>query len=162
MAYDLPGTAGARILWGTGRGNYQRTGSYLQGNLNRSLMSAQPVTPGAGETVTYNIRLINPGPDLETVVLTNTIPADVTYSGNLSASSGSASYTAGQVRWQGTVPGGLPVGIRYTVFVNGNVTNPQPIVNNALVNDGLGNLWPLSSTIIANGEASYLPVTVRK
>ncbi len=162
VAYDLPGTAGARILWGTGRGNYQRTGSYLQGNLNRSLMSAQPVTPGAGETVTYNIRLINPGPDLETVVLTNTIPADVTYSGNLSASSGSASYTAGQVRWQGTVPGGLPVGIRYTVFVNGNVTNPQPIVNNALVNDGLGNLWPLSSTIIANGEASYLPVTVRK
>jgi hypothetical protein len=27
VAYDLPGTASARILWGTGRGNYQRTGS---------------------------------------------------------------------------------------------------------------------------------------
>lgn len=27
VAYDLPGTAGARILWGTGRGSYQRTGS---------------------------------------------------------------------------------------------------------------------------------------
>ncbi len=27
VAYELPGTAGARILWGTGRGNYQRTGS---------------------------------------------------------------------------------------------------------------------------------------
>ena len=27
VAYDLPGTANARILWGTGRGNYQRTGS---------------------------------------------------------------------------------------------------------------------------------------
>lgn len=26
VAYDLPGTAGARILWGTGRGNYQRQG----------------------------------------------------------------------------------------------------------------------------------------
>jgi len=26
-AYDLPGTAGARILWGTGRGSYLRTGS---------------------------------------------------------------------------------------------------------------------------------------
>jgi hypothetical protein len=25
VAYDLPGTAGARVLWGTGRGNYQRT-----------------------------------------------------------------------------------------------------------------------------------------
>ncbi|ABK19347.1 FG-GAP-like repeat-containing protein [Syntrophobacter fumaroxidans] len=27
VAYDLPGTANARILWGTGRGNYQRTGT---------------------------------------------------------------------------------------------------------------------------------------
>lgn len=26
VAYDLPGTAGAKILWGTGRGNYQRDG----------------------------------------------------------------------------------------------------------------------------------------
>ncbi|MBF0225548.1 MAG: VCBS repeat-containing protein [Desulfobacterales bacterium] len=28
-AYDLPGTSNARILWGTGRGNFQRTGSIL-------------------------------------------------------------------------------------------------------------------------------------
>ena len=26
LAFDLPGTANAKILWGTGRGNYQRTG----------------------------------------------------------------------------------------------------------------------------------------
>jgi hypothetical protein len=26
VAYDLPGTAGARILWQTGRGNYRRNG----------------------------------------------------------------------------------------------------------------------------------------
>jgi hypothetical protein len=26
VAYDLPGTAGAQILWGTGRGNYWRDG----------------------------------------------------------------------------------------------------------------------------------------
>jgi hypothetical protein len=29
VAYDLPGTAGARVIWGTGRGSYQRRGSYL-------------------------------------------------------------------------------------------------------------------------------------
>ncbi len=29
VAYDLPGTAGARILWGTGRGNYWRNGYVL-------------------------------------------------------------------------------------------------------------------------------------
>lgn len=27
VVYDLPGTASAQVLWGTGRGNYQRTGS---------------------------------------------------------------------------------------------------------------------------------------
>jgi Calx-beta domain/FG-GAP-like repeat len=27
VAYDLPGTAGARVLWGTGRGGYKRTGA---------------------------------------------------------------------------------------------------------------------------------------
>jgi FG-GAP-like repeat len=27
VAYDLPGTANARVLWGTGRGNYQRSAS---------------------------------------------------------------------------------------------------------------------------------------
>lgn len=26
VAYDLPGSSGARILWGTGRGSYERTG----------------------------------------------------------------------------------------------------------------------------------------
>jgi hypothetical protein len=30
VAYDLPGTGQARILWATGRGNYQRTGSLLK------------------------------------------------------------------------------------------------------------------------------------
>ncbi|MEA1905351.1 MAG: FG-GAP-like repeat-containing protein [Euryarchaeota archaeon] len=29
VAYDLPGTAGARVLWGTGRGSYHRTGESL-------------------------------------------------------------------------------------------------------------------------------------
>ena len=30
VAYDLPGTANAKILWGTGRGNYQRNGYFVQ------------------------------------------------------------------------------------------------------------------------------------
>ena len=33
VAYDLPGTAHARVLWGTGRGNYQRTGTASPGPL---------------------------------------------------------------------------------------------------------------------------------
>ncbi len=42
VAYDLPGSANARIYWGTGRGNYQRTGSYLVKPLQASGMSVTP------------------------------------------------------------------------------------------------------------------------
>ena len=34
VAYDLPGSAGARILWGTGRGNELRNGAILPGDIN--------------------------------------------------------------------------------------------------------------------------------
>jgi hypothetical protein len=49
VAYDLPGTARARILWGTGRGNYQRTGTAVPGPLPLVTITAtdsQATEPG--------------------------------------------------------------------------------------------------------------------
>ena len=52
VAYDLPGTANARVLWGTGRGSYQRAGVAPASN------AATPTpTPPGGPTAT-------PTPDL--------------------------------------------------------------------------------------------------
>jgi uncharacterized repeat protein (TIGR01451 family) len=158
VAYDLPGTANARILWGTGRGNYQRTGSFLVCNLQNSSVSAAPLTPTAGETVTYTIRLQNSGPTLYSVAVTSTIPADTTYAGGLSASSGTAVYNAGQVIWSGAVSSQTPVIIRYTATVNGDVTEPQPIWGAVQINDGEGNVHTLETLVIANGQAVYLPI----
>jgi hypothetical protein len=53
VAYDLPGTANARVLWGTGRGSYLREGG------NGAL---PPVTMGPDLTVAWN-RLTVTGPD---------------------------------------------------------------------------------------------------
>ena len=66
VAYDLPGTANARILWGTGRGSYRRTGqlghalaindvSIGEGN-SGSINAVFTVTLGvtSGQTVTVN------------------------------------------------------------------------------------------------------------
>ncbi len=161
VAYDLPGTANARILWGTGRANYQRTGSFIVGSLIGSDMQAGPVTPAAGDLVTYTITLKNSGPALDSVVLTNTLPADVTYFGNLSASAGTAVPTGSGVNWSGSVSGNGLVTIQYAVTVNGSVTNPTLILNEAVVNDGMGNLHDLSALIIANGESVYLPVALK-
>ncbi len=161
VAYDLPGTANARILWGTGRGNYQRTGSFLVGNLQNSSLSAAPATPAAGDTVTYTIRLQNSGPTLYSTAVTSTIPANTTYAGGLTASAGTAVYNTGQVTWGGAVTAQTPVIIRYRVTVNASVTQPQAIWGTVSINDGEGNIHTRQTLIIANGQSVYLPILRR-
>jgi hypothetical protein len=55
VAYDLPGTAGARVLWGTGRGGYRRTGG-LEHSLS---VGDATVTEGNGGTTdaVFTVRL---------------------------------------------------------------------------------------------------------
>ncbi|MBK7894589.1 MAG: VCBS repeat-containing protein [Anaerolineaceae bacterium] len=161
VAYDLPGTADARVLWGTGRGNYQRTGSFLLGSLDGSWLGVNNSLPGAGDTVTVKITLKNPGPALNTVSLTSAIPGQVTYAGGLSASGGTPMYGSGQVSWSGAVPAGVPVTIQYNVTINAGVMTPTPMGFTAVLDDGEGNQDTLSMTVIANGLPTYLPFISR-
>lgn len=161
VAYDLPGTADARVLWGTGRGNYQRSGSFLVGSLQNSSVSATPATPAAGDTVTYTIHLQNSGPTLYSVTVTSTVPVDATYAGGLTASSGTAVYSAGQVMWSGAVSAQTPVIIHYGVTVNAGITQPHPIWGTVLINDGEGTVHTRQTLVIANGQSVYLPVVRR-
>ncbi len=57
VAYDLPGSAGARCIWCTGRGNYQRTGVALPAPdyTLRAAPPAQAIQPGS--TAVYRIIL---------------------------------------------------------------------------------------------------------
>jgi hypothetical protein len=94
VAYDLPGTARARILWGTGRGNYQRTGTAVPGPLPLVTITAtdsQATEPGTdrgrfrltrtGSTATaLAVRLIVSGSatsntDYQQLATTKNIPA---------------------------------------------------------------------------------------
>jgi hypothetical protein len=161
VAYDLPGTANARILWGTGRGNYQRTGSFLLGSLDGSGLSTSSAIPGAGDTVTVQITLKNPGPTLPAVSLTSAIPGQVAYAGGLTASSGTPTYGSGQVSWSGAVPAGVPVTIQFEVTVNAGVITPTPISFTAVLDDGEGNQDTLSVMMIANGLPTYLPLIAK-
>lgn len=157
VAYDLPGTANARILWGTGRGNYQRTGSALQGDLTRSNMQMTPLNPGPGDTVTVNITLRNDGPDLDSASLISQIPANTTYAGNLTASSGAPTYSAGEVSWSGVVETAVPLTLQFDITINAGVIAPTLITGSAELDDGLGNQTQISSAIMANGELTFLP-----
>jgi len=149
VAYDLPGTANARILWGTGRGNYQRTGSPLYGSLENSQVSVFPSLPGPGDALTCTIWLENPGPALGGVWVTDTLPAEVYYLGNVWASSGSYGEAGGVITWTGTVPTAVPITITFGVTVSQQITMPYAIPNTVLIDDGLGN-------------ALYLPIIQRQ
>jgi uncharacterized repeat protein (TIGR01451 family) len=162
IAYDLPGTGNARILWGTGRGNYQRTGSILYGTLQGSFKRVQPVGAEPGAVLTYTIRLENPGPDLPSARVTDTLPAEVHYLGDLWASSGTYGEAGGTITWTGKVQAALPVTIVYHTAVDGALTAPKAFANRALLDDGLGNVWERRAVAIANGYALYLPLTYRR
>ncbi len=125
VAYDLPGTAEARILWGTGRGNQQRTGSLLQGSLELSRKWASPVTLLPGETVTFTVELHNDGPELPTVTLTDTLPAGLAYGGYAWASAGNAQVNGDTITWAGAVAPGAPVTARFTALVDVSLVAPQ-------------------------------------
>jgi uncharacterized repeat protein (TIGR01451 family) len=162
VAYDLPDTANARILWSTGRGNYQRTGSFLHGSLQSSRKSVHPILPGPGDVLTYTITLHNPGPALPNVRVTDTLPAEVHYLGNLWASSGTYyGEMGGVITWTGTVPAAAPITISFGVTVSEQITTPYAIPNTVLIDDGLGNVWQRQAMAIANGYATYLPLVLR-
>ena len=162
VAYDLPGTGNARILWGTGRGNYQRTGSILRGTLHGSSKRVQPVRAEPGAVLTYTIRLENPGPDLPGARVTDTLPAEVHYLGDLWASSGTYGEAGGIITWTGEVQAAQPVTIVYHAAVDGALTAPRAFANRALLDDGLGNVWERRAVAIANGYALYLPLAYKR
>jgi len=162
VAYDLPGTADARILWSTGRGNYQRTGSFLEGTLRPSWASVQPTTPDPGDTLFYSIHLENPGPTLETVQVTATLPAGVSYQGDLSAPSGSYSEAGGVITWTGAVAGGEPLLITYSATVDAGISQPTALIQPVVMDDGLGNLWQHRAVAIVNGFKSFMPIVFQQ
>ncbi len=161
VAYDLPGTANARVLWGTARGNFQRTGSFLQGSLQNSFKSMHPPLPATGDTVNVTIVLRNSGLTLPAVRVTDTLPAGLNYAGGLSASSGSASQNGGTITWNGSVLPGTPVTISFRVTVATSVVGPRFIQNTALINDGIGHVWSKQAAVVANGYGTYFPLIMR-
>lgn len=160
VAYDLPGTANARVLWDTGRGNYQRTGSRLNltGSLQNSWVNVHPILPNPGDILYYTIQLENPGPTLPSVQITSTLPSEVTYQGDVWASSGSAAESGGVITWEGEVSTVAPVTITYSAQVDAGLTEAVMLVNPVFIADGLGNVLERQAVAVVNGFGVYLPL----
>jgi uncharacterized repeat protein (TIGR01451 family) len=157
VVYDLPGTAGARLLWPTGRGSYLRSGSAVIGSLAGSTVGVSKAAAEPGETLAYTIHLRNPSLMLPTVILTDTLPAGVTFSGGLSATAGEASYSGGIISWTGPVSSGAPVTISFNVAIDPRLTESTAIWNDVQIDDGAGNILFRRALTVVNAQKSYLP-----
>ena len=161
VAYDLPGTANATIQWGTGRGDYQRDGN-LSNAIQPSLSGLEITAgqPGAypGELLTFTITLRNPGRTLNDASMTDVLPPELAYAGNLWASSGMASDSNGTVIWNGAVSSSADVVIRYEGIVDAGISTPTVIINTAVIMDGAGHNWQRQSRVYVFTKSIFLPI----
>jgi uncharacterized repeat protein (TIGR01451 family) len=164
VAYDLPGTANAYILWGTGRGDYQRDGyrsNALQSTLRGSSKVSSHSYPHPGDQLTYTITVRNTFGTLNNVSMTDPLPNKVDFAGNLWASSGTANYSSRIVNWYGAVSAASDVVIRFDALVDSSITSPTLILNTATIADGVGHSWQREAAVIVLGIPLFLPMVGR-
>jgi hypothetical protein len=146
VAYDLPGTANARILWGTGRGSFKRTGvSPVDESFTLNITpSSRSIDPGSGTT--YLLKVQSSGLFTKPVTLNITNPAPAF----LSISPTSSTFTPpGQVTLTITdlhAPGQLLPGVWYSIPVSasgGGITRTTQV------------------KLLVGGTRTYLPTVLK-
>jgi uncharacterized repeat protein (TIGR01451 family) len=107
-------------------------------NLSTSAKAVDAATADPGDVLFYTITLSNTGDAAATgAMMTDTLPANVTYSAGPVCSAGACGYAGGVITWTGTVSVGLPVTVSYQVMVNLGLVAGMQITNTAIVADGL-------------------------
>jgi uncharacterized repeat protein (TIGR01451 family) len=164
VTYDLPGTADATILWGTGRGDYQRDGNLsdaVQPTLKDSTKTTSLLNPNPGDSLTFTITLKNPGRIINNASMSDPLPPGLMFTGNLWASSGIPSYADGSVNWTGAVSPSAAVVIRFNASVDVGIFTPTVIHNTATISDGAGHYWQRQAHIYVSGIPLFMPLVVR-
>ena len=164
-AYDLSESANARILWATGRGNMQRTGSVIGRDsvtLAGSTKSVDAAIADEGQTLSYTIALrARGGDDTISAVLTDTLPASISYQGDLWISSGAGSYDSGEIHWSGSVNTSQPVTITYSGTIGDLGGEAQLFRNDVVIDTTAGEHLIRSASTLVNGVDTFAPVILK-
>jgi uncharacterized repeat protein (TIGR01451 family) len=159
VAYDLPGSANGRVLWGSGRGSLHRTGALPPNPLRATVSAAAGSSPQPGDIVAFQITLDNPSAaPIAPLDLQTTLPPQLSFVGGLNATRGSASESGGTIRWNGTVPAGTPVRITFQARINPG-TPRSTITATARITGG--QTQTLQAVLIVGGETVLLPLVRR-
>jgi uncharacterized repeat protein (TIGR01451 family) len=158
VAYDLPGSANARVLWGTGRGSFLRTGA--QSSPTTFTVSAPaPIQPG--DLVNFKLVLSDPiAPQLLALQLTDSLPSGLTLvPGSLQATGGTASENGDTISWSGALRSGKPITISFQAQISAAISSTTVLINQAQLSGG--RTATFRSTLIVNGLGVWLPALRR-
>jgi uncharacterized repeat protein (TIGR01451 family) len=125
-------------------------------DLTTSSKSVDLSTASPGQLLHYTIRLVNTGNMVAAgVVLTDIIPAEVTYaSGPSITGGGSGGWDPGQRRiyWTGPVAPGSDVIVEYYVTVNNPLPSGTVIVNDAAISSSVGSFTTNQVTTVVQSD----------
>jgi uncharacterized repeat protein (TIGR01451 family) len=132
-------------------------------DLSASVKSASTNSAAIGQVITFTVQLINSGALEAAVAFTDTLPSALLLQGNPTASSGNAPGVQGQtITWSGTVTEAASVDIRYAARLtstNGTATAVFPVVNEALISDGMGNVYTRRAFV--NAYRVFIPLVLK-
>lgn len=109
-----------------------------------------------GDLLTWQIILNNYGTvGINNILVTDTIPTDLTYANNsLTATSGNSSYNNGVITWNGSVNANTPVTITFRTRVNTTAPIGATIINSANINNAGSVVARTAATVVQNRFAS--------
>ena len=143
VAYDLPGSSGARVLWGTGRGGQKRTGVAPQVLTLSSARAAQAIPAGSAASYTIKVSGIRGGVTLSVGTPSGPAPLPAV---SLSPAGLTAPGQATLTLTDKHALGPLLPGAAYRVEVTAT---------------GGGSTRKLTLSLLVGGTARYVPATRR-
>jgi len=135
-----------------------------ESDLSASTKIASTTVPRSGQGVTYTITLRNShGPLTNTVRLTDTVPAGLSYvPGTLTATMGTSDGRAAPtLRWSGVLSDTPIVTITYAATVAVPASTVQIIKNTVTISAEPVGVFTCTATVIANGQAMHLPLILK-
>ena len=122
----------------------------------------EPSVADEGDTLQYQIALQAGGGDGGVVaLLTDTLPVEVSYGGDLWASTGNWGYSNGVITWTGTVSTSQAVSVTYSATIDDLGGASLWLENEALIDTENGETLSRSAMTLVNGEDIFLPVVLK-